>query len=196
MVIQCPACQTKYKLEESKFEGKASKKIKCPKCTHIFEAKNPSAEAPVSAPTRAPMAVPPPLPPPQVEETTDMRDARENVFSQMADGILELPQDKKLSLAIIQGPTQGKIFQIDKPRMTIGRASADIVLSDQEVSRQHSAIEVFQDRVIVRDLTSTNGTFVDGVRVKLHPLDNHAEFRVGNTTLMLIVTGISDEDIL
>ncbi len=125
-----------------------------------------------------------------------MKEGRENIFSQMNEGILELPHDKKLSLAIIQGNSQGKIYQIDKPRMVLGRANTDIVVNDMEVSRQHAALEVFSDRCIIRDLNSTNGTYVDGVKIKLHPLENHSEFRVGNTTMMLIITGITDEDML
>ena len=43
MIVQCVKCQTKYKFDEEKFAGRPSKKIKCPKCAHIFEVANPEA---------------------------------------------------------------------------------------------------------------------------------------------------------
>lgn len=191
MIVQCVQCQTKYKLDESRFEGRPSKKIKCPKCANIFEVANPESVAPVfPAPDESEPAASP------QDDTTSQKEGMEGMFEQMTEGVLELPTDRKLSLAIIKGNNQGKIFPIDKPRMTIGRASADIVVNDMEVSRQHAAVEVFSDRFIVRDLNSTNGTFVDGIKVKLHPLDNHSEFRIGNTTMMLIVTGTEEEDLV
>ncbi|MEW6364989.1 MAG: FHA domain-containing protein [Acidobacteriota bacterium] len=192
MIVQCTECHTKYKVDDSKFAGKPAKKIKCPKCAHIFEVKNPAAST--QAPRRAAVEEPPEAPP---DETTDMKESRERmVADMMGGGVLELPPDKKLSLAVIRGANQGKIFPIDKPRMTIGRSSADIVVNDLEVSRQHAAIEVFSDKYVLRDLNSTNGTFVEGVKIKFQPLDNHSEFRVGNTTLMLIVTGTEEDEML
>lgn len=192
MVVQCVKCLTKYKLDEAKFEGRASKKIKCPKCAHIFEVANPDA-------VEEPLAPESEFEPPAhriEDETTSHKDAKDSLFGPISDGALELPADRKLSLAIIKGNGQGRIFPIEKPRVTVGRAGADIVVNDVEVSRQHAAIEVFAEKCLLRDLNSTNGTFVDGVKVKLHPMENHSEFRVGNTTLMLIVTGIGEEDLL
>ena len=43
-------------------------------------------------------------------------------------------------------------------------------------------------RVVVTDLNSTNGTFVQGERVENAELENHNEFRIGEHVLMLIVT--------
>jgi pSer/pThr/pTyr-binding forkhead associated (FHA) protein len=41
--------------------------------------------------------------------------------------------------------------------------------------------------LIVRDLESTNGTFVDGQRTREHELEDHAEFQVGSTRFMVIL---------
>src|SRR5438034_350201 len=59
-----------------------------------------------------------------------------------ATGELKLPHDRKLSLAVIAGPDAGRIFQIEKPRVVIGREDVDLVLDDPEISRQHAALEV------------------------------------------------------
>jgi S-DNA-T family DNA segregation ATPase FtsK/SpoIIIE len=101
---------------------------------------------------------------------------------------LRLPVGKKLSLAVIAGPDAGKTFPIDKPRVVVGGAGSDVVLTDAEISRSHAALEVDDDAVTVFDLGSTNGTYFGGERVESTPLDHYGEFEVGGTTLMLIVT--------
>lgn len=99
---------------------------------------------------------------------------------------LRLPADQRLSLACISGPDSGRIFEIAKPRVVIGRANADIVVADIQCSRQHAAIEVMDEHVFVVDLDSTNGTYVNDQRVSRSELDNRMEFEIGTTTLMLI----------
>ena len=105
-------------------------------------------------------------------------------------GLVELPKDKRFSLAVIQGAATGQIFQITKTRTTMGRSGADINLDDPEASRQHAMLEVIGDHAIVRDLGSTNGTFVDLERIEQQVLNNHMEFRIGSHVLMFIVTDV------
>jgi predicted Zn finger-like uncharacterized protein len=97
-----------------------------------------------------------------------------------------LPSDQRLSLACISGPDSGRIFEIDKPRVVIGRANADITVADIQCSRQHAAIEVLDEHVFIVDLNSTNGTYVNDQRVNRVELENRTEFEIGMTTLMLI----------
>jgi predicted Zn finger-like uncharacterized protein len=101
---------------------------------------------------------------------------------------LRLPDWEKLSLACIAGPEAGRIFEIDKARVVIGRAGADVLLNDPECSRNHAAIEISDDKVFLVDLGSTNGTYVADKRVTQLELENRSEFDVGSTTLMLIRT--------
>jgi pSer/pThr/pTyr-binding forkhead associated (FHA) protein len=42
--------------------------------------------------------------------------------------------------------------------------------------------------ILLRDLKSTNGTYVNEQRITAVPIEHQSEFRVGSTTLMLIVT--------
>jgi predicted Zn finger-like uncharacterized protein len=102
---------------------------------------------------------------------------------------LRLPEGVRLSLACISGPDSGRIFEIDKPRVVIGRANADIVVSDIQCSRQHAAIEVMDEHVFLVDLGSTNGTYVFDQRVGRTELENRSEFEIGTTMLMLIRSG-------
>lgn len=101
---------------------------------------------------------------------------------------LRLPDWERLSLACIAGPEAGRIFEIDKARVVLGRAGADVLLNDPECSRQHAAVEVSDDKVFLVDLGSTNGTYVADKRVTQVELENRSEFDVGSSTLMLIRT--------
>ncbi len=110
--------------------------------------------------------------------------------AQASSEMLELPADQKYSLAVLKGKASGEIFPISKLLMTLGRAECDIVLDDPKCSREHAVIEVLGSRVVIRDLGSTNGTFVDGKRIDEDELENHTEFRVGEHVLMLIITSL------
>jgi hypothetical protein len=60
-----------------------------------------------------------------------------------------------------------RAVDINRARITIGRiAENDVQLVDDKVSRHHAVIEMHDGgRVVLRDLDSRNGTFVDGIRL-------------------------------
>lgn len=75
--------------------------------------------------------------------------------------------------------------------MTIGRADTDIVIPDQESSRQHAELSIRDGHYFLRDLDSRNGTWMEGQKTEGEvEIFNQSEFRVGATTLMLIVTSV------
>jgi predicted Ser/Thr protein kinase len=104
---------------------------------------------------------------------------------------LSLPPDTRVSVAILEGPRSGEVHTLREARILIGRKAggvgAHIELDDPEVSRAHAALECHGQRIVLRDLKSTNGTFVDEQRVEEADLDDTSEFRVGRTRLMLIL---------
>ena len=81
--------------------------------------------------------------------------------------------------------SDGAVFKLeftDKP-LTLGRGKdADVQILDKEISRIHCAIRIWEEACIVKDLGSTNGTFVNDVRVNLAKLQNGDHIRLGNTT--------------
>ncbi|MEX0880810.1 MAG: FHA domain-containing protein [Thermoanaerobaculia bacterium] len=190
MIVECDHCHARYRYDEDRFAGKASKKLRCSRCQTIFEVFN----------TRAYEAQPPVRPPLQPDETRIRRtgdaereeakrkDRVSAAESRKPAGELKLPPDVKLSLAVIAGPDAGKMFQIDRPRVVIGREEVDFVLDDPEISRQHAALEVRGDQVSLLDLGSSNGTLVGEDQISEVTLENQGEFTVGGSTLMLIVT--------
>jgi hypothetical protein len=61
----------------------------------------------------------------------------------------------------------GERFVVTTAGLRIGRTPpSDVVLADPMVSRAHCLIELADDRLVVTDLRSTNGTFVDGKKVE------------------------------
>lgn len=66
-------------------------------------------------------------------------------------------------LTVIAGLNQGKIFDIRKGRMSIGRTpDNDLQIDDPSISRRHAEIVADDEHAVIRDLESTNGTMVDG----------------------------------
>ena len=71
-----------------------------------------------------------------------------------------------MRLIIIEGPNTGSVFWPEGDRCTIGRAhSNDVVLYDRRVSARHAVIEPSPDGPVIRDLGSSNGTYVNGRRI-------------------------------
>jgi len=108
---------------------------------------------------------------------------------------LGLPAGKRVSLAICEGARKGEVFTLERPRVLIGRsgggAFADIELPAPEISRRHALVECFGPRTVLRDLGSTNGTFVGDARITEAELRDTSEFRVGGTRWILMV---ADQD--
>jgi len=198
MIIVCPACQSRYKFDESKLGERPKAKTRCAKCGGTIEIENPL----LAAMTLPPGTHPPVVPPAPAAPGTDTAkrstvSAQEEQAGQTITGkdlhkmgILELPKDKRYSLAVIQGAGTGQIHQINKTRTIIGRTGADLNLDDAEASRQHASVEILGENAVVRDLGSTNGTFIELDRIQQHVLNNHMEFRIGSHVLMFIVTDV------
>ena len=69
-------------------------------------------------------------------------------------------------LVMSQGPQPGQTFILDQDQLTLGRdPSNGIVISDPQVSRQHARITCQDEMIVIEDLGSTNGTFVNGMRL-------------------------------
>src|SRR5207245_5359038 len=105
-------------------------------------------------------------------------------------GVLELPKDKRYSLAVIQGAATGQIHQINKTRTISRRTGADLNLDDAEASRQHAAVEVLGENAIRRDLGSTSGTFIELDRMQQHVLNTHMVFRIGRHARTFTITTV------
>ena len=67
---------------------------------------------------------------------------------------------------IMNGPDKGRSFEVDEEAIFIGRAPEnEIHVNDKSVSRKHVKIVKRGEKYYVTDLSSKNGTFIDGMRV-------------------------------
>ncbi|MEX1071646.1 MAG: FHA domain-containing protein [Anaerolineales bacterium] len=84
-------------------------------------------------------------------------------------------------LSIKSGPTAGQQVALDKRSLVLGRDPAcDVVIDDAEVSRRHARLIAQSGGYAIEDLGSTNGTFVDGQRIRtVMPLQPGASVRLG-----------------
>src|SRR5215470_17325432 len=98
------------------------------------------------------------------------------------------PGGRSYVLRFISGKYQGGEFPIvnDKP-IIVGRSSdLDMVLVEDMVSRKHARITMQQDQIWIEDLGSTNGTFVNGEKIKRARLKEGDRVLIGTSILKVI----------
>lgn len=78
---------------------------------------------------------------------------------------------QKYFLIMRSEPNPGNKISLDKPQLDIGREiSNDIPIIEPEVSRKHARLVQQDDSYLIEDLGSTNGTFINDVRVSIPQL--------------------------
>ncbi|HEX3369764.1 MAG TPA: FhaA domain-containing protein [Candidatus Cybelea sp.] len=89
----------------------------------------------------------------------------------------------KFALRMIKGLPVDGVYSITGTTR-VGRGDEnEIVLLDPGVSRAHAVFEFDAGEPLVRDLDSTNGTYVNGRRVRVESLQDGDELRFGNTRM-------------
>ncbi len=84
---------------------------------------------------------------------------------------------------VLDGPDLGLEFTMDSPRLVLGRRGADINLNDRLVSRRHLSIEASGGRYLIKDMGSTNGTFLNGTPVSMEFIKHGDEIQIGSTLM-------------
>ncbi|WP_372370800.1 ATP-binding protein [Candidatus Uabimicrobium sp. HlEnr_7] len=94
-----------------------------------------------------------------------------------------------MRLQILSGPGKGRVFDIQKNRITIGRrADQDIrLVDDVKISRCHCEITHNGICYTVQDLNSVNGTWIDGERTDFAKLKIGNVFTVGQTEFSILI---------
>jgi hypothetical protein len=98
------------------------------------------------------------------------------------------PGGRSYVLRFISGKYQGGEFPIAaEKQILIGRSSdLDMVLVEDMVSRKHARIAMQSDQIWIEDLGSTNGTFVNGEKIKRARLKEGDRVLIGTSILKLI----------
>ncbi len=94
----------------------------------------------------------------------------------------------RYALRFIAGRFEGGEFPIKPNReIIIGRGSEhDMVLDEEMVSRAHAKIASFHGRIVIQDLKSTNGTYVNGDRADSAVLQTGDRILVGSSVMELV----------
>lgn len=89
-------------------------------------------------------------------------------------------------LVVLSGSEQGKQFKLHSSQHVFGREpAADIMISDPKISRRHGMLSIYRRHIVLEDLNSTNGTYVNGQRVEKHRIQLLDRIRVGDTFLKI-----------
>lgn len=115
----------------------------------------------------------------------------------VATGVVRVTSSSVESSVDWQGVVEidGRRHPLTSARTVIGRGSdADITISDAGSSRRHAEILWDGERGMLRDLGSTNGTKVDGQKIREIALAPDTSFTIGRTELTFRVVPVSTTD--
>jgi hypothetical protein len=172
MQTACIHCGTEHLLKEGSLGGHSKVQFKCSKCgkTTIVEIKRRVDSTVVMSP---------------LPSFARANASTSNLNLQMDDPGLKLPQNAKIVLNVMSGPSKGEKHTLAKPRVVLGRHGADVAVSDPEISRHHCLLEVRDTYINLKDMDSTNGTFYDEERVRAAMLQDGSEFRIGGSLIQV-----------
>jgi pSer/pThr/pTyr-binding forkhead associated (FHA) protein len=98
--------------------------------------------------------------------------------------------EKRAALVIRSGGFEGTRYELAGEETLIGRnPTTDITLLDEGISREHAIILFDADHACyeIEDLETTNGTKVNGKRVRSAPLAAGDEIQIGHTVFEFVI---------
>ena len=91
-----------------------------------------------------------------------------------------------ITLRVLDGADRGRVFDALDTPVTIGREEGNTIqLNDERVSRFHIKIQEDNEKLVLTDLESTNGSKVNGEDIQLRILRVGDMISVGRSTLLL-----------
>ena len=104
-----------------------------------------------------------------------------NLFEEIIQDIPELVEDKKPIFELIYS---GEITELNHGIYTIGRGeNMSLQIPDSGVSRKHLQIVVNEDEILIEDLNSTNGTFINGKQINAYRITEPVSINLGSSKI-------------
>jgi hypothetical protein len=102
----------------------------------------------------------------------------------MEDFVKKKPKLPSVVLSVESGQLQGERFTVMLP-CTIGRKDCDLILDDRLVSRRHAELKIVENKLVIEDMESTNGTKVNGKKVTKKQLIPNDLISIGPSSLRI-----------
>jgi two-component system, cell cycle response regulator len=104
--------------------------------------------------------------------------------------ISERPSGKEACLVVIYGSELGKKYNLNAPSLVIGRSSkCDIQIDQESISRNHTKIVNTGKSILIRDLGSTNGTYVNDEPIDEYVMRDGDLIKIGRTIFKFLTGG-------
>ena len=176
MTTSCPKCGAVLRLSKKQPAGDLPSPLRCWMCTFTW---TPTTDRSAEAEGPRTILVTPSGP------RERSKAGRLAAAESCQTASLALPDDKTVKISVVAGSSQGMEYDLSRPLVTIGRrkGGADIEIDDPEVSSVHCAVEVRRDTILLHDLRSTNGTYLDDSRVFAARPEVSSRFRIGSSIL-------------
>ncbi|WP_427117434.1 FtsK/SpoIIIE domain-containing protein [Pseudarthrobacter scleromae] len=98
-----------------------------------------------------------------------------------------------IALAVHSGAGAGTLIPLQRGTYTIGRSNTRIVIPDPELSREHARLVVTEKDIMIVDLGSANGTYIDGERVRHALISTVSSIRCGSSMMSLVFLDAPDK---
>ena len=109
-------------------------------------------------------------------------DVKNKTVITVVSRISDKPVAKEACLVVIYGQDLGKKYNLDQPSLIVGRSSkCDVQVDQESVSRNHAKIINTGKTIILRDLGSTNGTYVNDELIDEYVLQDGDLVKIGRT---------------
>ena len=189
MKIYCENCMGENELKEEELKS-CGYRAACVICGHMLFIDREAVEAILLRRNPIPRVI---LEDKEEDESTDSLDSlsQSNITTTIAAKIdIAKCDTSAATLTVLEGPDTGLEFLMDMPEIVIGRRGSDINLNDRLVSRKHVTIEASGGRYLLKDLGSTNGSFLNGLPVNMEFLKHGDEIQVGSTLIRFRIKSI------
>jgi hypothetical protein len=187
MDILCPTCQSPMEAATDP-KGGGRRHYICPRCEgeYVVPKRRMAPPAPESPADPPPVEnAPAPAAAPSIGDIT----VPGKPLGHLTVSEWQVPEELHFSLKVLEGMEMGLTFEVTRSRTTVGREEGEIQLVDPLVSRKHAAFEIYgPQHIVVKDLASTNGTYLNGRLIAYSKLNHGDKIRVGSTILEAVIT--------